>query len=190
MTNIAIFASGNGSNAERIISHLADEPRATVALILADNPQAAVLARAHRLNVPAYLVRRAHLNAPTTLDTLRSHGVSLIVLAGFLGLVPPELIQAYPNRIINIHPALLPKFGGKGMYGLHVHQAVLQAGESTSGITIHYVNARYDEGSIILQAQCPVFPSDTPDSLAARVHQLEYDHYPNVVQRLACDEAF
>ncbi len=154
-------------------------------MVLVDNPAAGVIARAEKFGVPVYVVRRRELDAETTLATLRAHRVSFIVLSGFLGLVPARLIQSYPARIINIHPALLPKFGGKGMYGERVHAAVLAAGEKESGITIHYVNEAYDEGEAILHVKCPVLPEDTPASLALRVHELEYAHFPDTVERIA-----
>lgn len=154
-------------------------------MVLCNKPQAGVLQRAARLQVPAVVFSRQDFYESTTvLDELTNHSVDLIVLAGFLWLVPANLVKAYPHKIINIHPALLPKFGGQGMYGDKVHQAVLAAGEAESGITIHYVDEQYDEGQIILQARCPVLPHDTADSLAARIHALEYAHYPTVIQQL------
>ncbi len=142
--------------------------------------------RARQLQVPACVFTREEFRNPDKLlRRLQDEGTDFIVLAGFLWLVPPCITAAYPNRIVNIHPALLPAYGGKGMYGHHVHEAVLAAGEQQSGITIHYVNDRYDSGDIIFQATCPVLPDDTPDTLAARVHELEYRHFPRVIEETA-----
>ncbi len=185
MKYIALFASGSGTNAERIMARLQGHTNARVSIVLTDNPASGVIARAEKFGVPVYVVRRRNLDAESTLETLRAHRVSFIVLSGFLGLVPTRLIQAFPKRIINIHPALLPSFGGKGMYGERVHKAVIAAGVPESGITIHYVNENYDEGETILQAKCPVLPEDTPASLALRVHELEYAHFPDTVERIA-----
>jgi phosphoribosylglycinamide formyltransferase 1 len=184
LTTIALFASGSGSNAENIVSHFSTRP-AIRFVVLCNKPGAGVLDRAARLQVPSWVFDRSDFyESGRVLDFLRSHQVDFIVLAGFLWLVPASLVQAYPQKIINIHPALLPKFGGKGMYGDRVHRAVLAAGEPESGITIHYVNEHYDEGQVIVQARCPVLPQDTPDTLAARIHALEYAHYPQVVEKM------
>ena len=146
--------------------------------------------RARQLQVPACVFTREEFRNPDKLlRRLQDEGTDFIVLAGFLWLVPPCITAAYPNRIINIHPALLPAYGGKGMYGHHVHEAVLAAGEQQSGITIHYVNDRYDSGDIIFQATCPVLPDDTPDTLAARVHELEYQHFPRVIEETVLKSA-
>lgn len=184
MTTIALFASGSGSNTENIIQYFAGRPDVRF-LVLCNKPEAVVLQRAARLQVPAVVFNRQDFyGSATVLGELVARSVDLIVLAGFLWLVPANLVKAYPHKIINIHPSLLPKFGGQGMYGNKVHQAVLAAGEAESGITIHYVDEQYDEGRIILQARCPVLPHDTADSLAARIHALEYAHYPLVIQQL------
>ncbi len=163
--------------------------RHAVSLVVCDNPAAGVIARAHRAGVPTYLCRRGALAGGELLHTLRAHGAGCIVLAGFLGLIPGELIGGFPGPIVNLHPALLPRFGGKGMFGHHVHRAVIAAGEARSGITIHHVNERYDEGGIIAQFDCPVHPDDTPDSLAERIHALEHRHLGEVVERLLDGQA-
>jgi phosphoribosylglycinamide formyltransferase-1 len=181
---IAILASGSGTNAQRLVEHFQDHPAASVVLIGCDQPGAGVLQRAWDLGVPAFLFSGAQLRDGTLLRELQGQGIDLVVLAGFLRLIPAELVQAYPGRILNIHPALLPRYGGKGMYGHHVHAAVIAAGEQESGITIHFVNERYDEGEHLLQARCPVLPGDTPETLAARVHALEHAHYPTAVEQV------
>ncbi len=181
---IAILASGSGTNAQRLVEHFRDHPAASVVLIGCDQPSAGVLQRAWDLGVPAFLFNGAQLRDGTLLRELQGQAIDLVVLAGFLRLIPASLVQAYPRRILNIHPALLPKYGGKGMYGHHVHTAVIAAGEQESGITIHFVNERYDEGEHLLQARCPVLPGDTPGTLAARVHALEHAHYPVVVEQV------
>lgn len=185
MIRIAILASGNGSNAENLIlqqpSELLQYP-----LIITDNAQAGVLQRAKRLGVATHVFSRADFREGTAvLQLLQDEKIDAIVLAGFLSRIPQNIIEHYPSRIINIHPALLPRFGGKGMYGHFVHEAVLAAGEVVSGITIHYVDAEYDHGSTLCQATCPVYPSvDTPDSLAERIHHLEHLYYPVVVRQM------
>ena len=185
MIRIAILASGNGSNAENLIlqqpSELLQYP-----LIITDNAQAGVLQRAERLGVATHVFNRADFREGTAvLQLLQDEKIDAIVLAGFLSRIPQNIIEHYPSRIINIHPALLPRFGGKGMYGHFVHEAVLAAGEVVSGITIHYVDAEYDHGSTLCQATCPVYPSvDTPDSLAERIHHLEHLYYPVAVRQM------
>ena len=182
MKNIAIFASGSGTNAENIIRYFSNEKKANVALVLSNKPQAKVLERAAAFGVDSVFFDRVQFyETGEVLQTLRSRKADLVVLAGFLWLVPLEIIEAYKGRIINIHPALLPLFGGKGMYGERVHKAVIDAGCAESGITIHYVNGQYDAGDIIFQARCPVLPGDDPGALAARVHALEYRYYPEVI---------
>ena len=186
MKNLAIFASGSGSNAENIIRYFAEKPGFRVKKVYCNVPDAYVLERAKKYNVPTQVFNRAEFRNPDIiLRQLQEEGTDFIILAGFLWLVPPCITNAYPNRIVNIHPALLPAYGGKGMYGHHVHEAVLAAGEKESGITIHYVNEHYDSGDIIFQATCPVLPDDTPDTLAARVHELEYAHFPRVIEETA-----
>ena len=186
MKNLAIFASGSGSNAENIIRYFAEKPGFRVKKVYCNVPDAYVLERAKKYNVPTQVFNRAEFRNPDIiLRQLQEEGTDFIILAGFLWLVPPCITNAYPNRIVNIHPALLPAYGGKGMYGHHVHEAVLAAGEKESGITIHYVNEHYDSGDIIFQATCPVLPDDTPDTLAARVHELEYAHFTRVIEEAA-----
>lgn len=182
LTRIAILASGSGTNAQRLMEHFRLHERADVVLIGCDQPNAGVLQRAWDHNVPSYLFSGPQLKDGTVLRELHGQRIDLIVLAGFMRLIPVEMVRAFPRRIINIHPALLPKFGGKGMYGHHVHEAVMAAKEVESGITIHYVNERYDEGEHIAQFCCPVLPGDRPDTLAERIHGLEHAHYPRVVE--------
>lgn len=182
--NIAIFASGNGTNAENIIRYFQNSESVNVKLVLADRETAFVLERARRLNVPfACLDKAAWADGTVVLSLLEDKGIDFIVLAGFLARVPDCILHAYPNKIINIHPALLPKFGGKGMYGDRVHEAVVMAGESESGITIHYIDEHYDEGSIIFQAKCSVLPGDTPAEVAKKVHALEYEWFPRIIEQ-------
>jgi len=186
MIKIAVFASGNGSNAENIIRYFKDNEEIRVALILSNKANAYVHTRAKNWGVPSYTFSKDDFEkGDPILEKLREYQIDFIVLAGFLLKISDPILKAYPRRIINIHPALLPKYGGKGMYGDHVHKAVLQAGEKESGISIHYVNERYDEGDIIFQARCPVLPSDTPEELAQRVHRLEYGYYPQVIEKIA-----
>jgi phosphoribosylglycinamide formyltransferase-1 len=182
---IAVFASGSGSNAERFFEHFKNSALAEVALVGANNPDAYVLERARRHGVPAWVFSNQQLKeVKPVLEKLQEEKIDFIVLAGFLRLIPPALVSAYPERIVNIHPALLPRWGGKGMYGMRVHEAVLQAGEVETGISIHYVNNQYDEGNIIFQASCPLEPTDTPEDIARKVHRLEHLHYPSVVEDL------
>jgi phosphoribosylglycinamide formyltransferase-1 len=182
---IAIFASGSGTNAERIMSHFRDHKSAEVSIVLSNRSDAGVLARAEKHHVSSRVFDRETFYQSTEIpDLLVRLGIDLIVLAGFLWLIPAGLLQTFQGRIINIHPALLPKYGGKGMYGRHVHEAVLASGDKESGISIHYVNEVYDEGRIIFQARCRVEPGDTPETLAARIHQLEHLHYPLIIEEL------
>ena len=181
---IAILASGSGSNAQRLVEHFQGHEVAEVVLIGCDQPNAGVLQRAWDLGVPSYLFNGAQLKDGTVLRELQGLRVDLIVLAGFLRLVPATMVKAFPGRIANIHPALLPKYGGKGMYGQRVHEAVIAAGERESGITIHLVNEHYDEGEHLLQARCPVLSEDTPETLAQRIHTLEHAHLPRMVEEL------
>ena len=184
MKKIAILASGEGTNAERIIRYFTGHPTVKVVVVITNKAEAGVIRRAENLQVPVeYLPASAFKEGKAT-AMLRHYEADFVVLAGFLLRIPDDMLEAYPDRIVNIHPSLLPKFGGKGMYGSKVHEAVLAAGEAESGITIHYINEHYDEGAIILQAQCPVIAGDTPDALASRVHQLEYEHYPQVIEQL------
>jgi phosphoribosylglycinamide formyltransferase-1 len=185
MKHIVIFASGAGTNAENIIRYFSNEKKAKVSLVLSNKPQAIVLVRAAALGVDSvFFDRRQFYETGEVQLMLRDRKTDLIVLAGFLWLVPQPIIDEYRGRIINIHPALLPLFGGMGMYGERVHRAVLAAGCKESGITIHYVNEEYDSGDIIFQARCPVLPDDNSDALASRVHELEYRHYPEVISKI------
>ncbi len=184
MKRIAVLASGSGTNSQQLIEHFRAHPAAQVVLIGCDQPQAGVLQRAWDQSVPVFLFNGQELRDGTVLRELQGQRIDLLVLAGFMRLIPAEVVRAFPERIVNIHPALLPKFGGKGMYGHHVHEAVIAAKEAESGITIHLVNERYDEGRILFQARCPVLPDDTPESLAQRVHALEHAHYPQVAEAL------
>lgn len=183
MKSIAVFASGSGSNAENLINHFHNSQCARVSVVLTNNPNAFVIERANRLNVPSVTFSRTNFyQEEVVLDILNKYKVDFIVLAGFLWLIPKYLIDAYPNKIVNIHPALLPSYGGKGMFGENVHKAVVANGEKESGITIHYVNEHYDSGSIIFQAKCPLTLSETPESLAEKIHKLEYEHFPVIVE--------
>jgi phosphoribosylglycinamide formyltransferase-1 len=182
---IAIFASGSGTNAEKIMSYFQHHELGEVSLVLSNKPDAYVLERARKYNVPTHVFDRERFyNSTEVLDLMTSTGISLVVLAGFLWLVPTDLIRAFPDRMINIHPALLPKYGGKGMYGRYVHEAVLKNKEKESGISIHFVNEVYDDGKIIRQEKCEVKPDDTPETLAQRIHLLEYRYYPLVIEEL------
>jgi phosphoribosylglycinamide formyltransferase-1 len=185
MKRIVIFASGSGTNAQRIAEHFKDNPFISIDRIYCNKKEAYVLQRAKKLGIPTLLFNRDDLKKPEgVLRQLQVDNPDLIVLAGFLWLIPDFIIKQYSNKIINIHPALLPKYGGKGMYGNFVHQAVIDNDERESGITIHYVNEFYDEGMVIYQSKCPVLNSDSPDSLAAKIHQLEHKHYPETIAKL------
>jgi len=182
---IALFASGSGSNAENIIRYFSTSNKLIFPLILSNKAEAFIHERAKLLQIPSFTFSREEFaQSDVVVDFLKQHNIDAIVLAGFLLKIPQNIINAFPNKIINIHPALLPKYGGKGMYGHHVHQAVADAGEKESGITIHYVNSNYDEGSIIFQTKCPVLPTDTADAIAQKVHELEYNYYPKIIQEL------
>lgn len=185
MKNLVIFASGAGTNADNIIAHFAGHPLARVRLVVSNRPKAGVLEVARRAGVPSLILsRESFYDSEELLNILREMPADLIILAGFLWKVPEQLVKAFPGRIINIHPALLPLYGGKGMYGQAVHEAVLAAGDRQSGITIHYVNEKYDEGEVILQKTCTVTAADTAESLAQKVHQLEYRWYPEAIEKL------
>ncbi|MDR0364274.1 MAG: phosphoribosylglycinamide formyltransferase [Bacteroidales bacterium] len=182
---IAIFASGNGSNAQRIAEYFADNANVEIALILSNKKDAFVLERAKTLQIPAfYFPKSQFLSGKDIIALLESYQIDLIVLAGFLLLIPKSIIDAFPNQIVNIHPALLPKYGGKGMFGNHVHEAVITSNEKESGITIHFVNEKYDDGTYIFQATCDISPTDTPDSLAQKIHALEHEHLPKIIEKL------
>jgi len=183
LLRIALFASGSGSNAENIVHYFSHNPGFSFPLIISNKPDAFIHSRAKQLNIPSFTFSREDFNdGEKILSLLKLYNIDCIVLAGFLLKIPQSLILAFPQKIINIHPALLPKHGGKGMYGMKVHQAVSEAGDTESGITIHYVNSNYDEGSIIFQTTCPVFPSDTPETIAEKVHALEYEYFPKVIE--------
>lgn len=185
MKKLAIFASGSGSNAENIILFFAKNPKISVKSVFCNVPDAYVLERAKKHHIPAFVFNREEIRNPeNVLKQLKEQGIDFIILAGFLWLIPSCITAAFPNRIINIHPALLPAYGGKGMYGAKVHEAVIAAGEKESGITIHYVNDRYDEGAIIFQARCAITPDDTADTLAAKVHALEYEYFPTTINNV------
>ena len=185
MKKIAIFASGSGSNAENIIQYFLSKPEISVDSVFCNVAEAYVLKRAEKYNVPTFLFNREDLkNQEKVLQILQERQIDFIVLAGFLWLMPSFIVSAFPNRIINIHPALLPHHGGKGMYGMKVHEAVIAAGEKESGITIHYINNQYDKGDPIFQARCPVEAGETPESLAKKVHALEYAHFPRVIEEI------
>ncbi|MEQ8705987.1 MAG: phosphoribosylglycinamide formyltransferase [Phaeodactylibacter sp.] len=184
MERIAIFASGTGSNAKKIIEYFKAHPNIEVRLVVANKPDAPVLAMAKQQGVKTLLLDRpGFYQSEGALEALAEAQITFIVLAGFLWLVPPYLVNAYPNRIVNIHPALLPKFGGKGMYGMHVHRAVKETGETNTGITIHLVNEAYDEGDTLFQVRCPVTAADTPEQIAAKVRQLEHVHFAPVIEK-------
>jgi phosphoribosylglycinamide formyltransferase-1 len=183
--HLVIFASGAGSNAQRIISYFKGSPLAKVVLIVCNKQGAGVISIAEKENIPVLLVEKERFfKGDAYVPELNDVRADLIILAGFLWKIPNVLIDTYPKRIINIHPALLPKYGGKGMYGQYVHEAIINAGEMESGITIHYVDEHYDNGDIIFQTACPVLDSDSSASLAARIHQLEHLHYPVVIEEL------
>ena len=184
MKRIAVFASGSGTNAENLINYFRQVDSADISLIVSDNPHARVLERAARYSVPTAIFSREELRSGKALEKLEKNKIDFIVLAGFLSLIPPEITRRFEGRIVNIHPALLPAYGGKGMYGMNVHKAVIEAGEQESGITIHYVNEHYDQGDIIFQARTEVLEDDSPQELAERVHALEYKYYPQVVDDL------
>ena len=185
MKRIVIFASGSGTNAENIIKFFHNRENASVIQVLTNNPHAKVLDRCKNLNISALSFNRtAFLKSHDVLNVLKAAKPDLIVLAGFLWKMPEIILNAFPNKVINIHPALLPKFGGKGMYGMHVHEAVVNNKESETGITIHYVNENYDEGATIFQAKCDVLPSDSAEDVAKKIHLLEMEHFPKVIEEL------
>ncbi len=179
---VAILASGSGTNAENIVNYFKDNNNVEIAMIASNKPGAYVLERAKKLGVPYYHFTNEELKEGMVANQLILKRIDFIVLAGFLQKIPSGLIQVFPNRIINIHPALLPNYGGKGMYGDKVHQAVIEKGDKESGISIHYVNENYDEGAIIFQAKCEINENDTSESLAKKIHELEYRHFPKVIE--------
>lgn len=187
MSNIAIFASGNGTNAENLINYFKNHQSININLIVSNKKEAFVVQRAINNNINYKIISKSDFNNKNyVLDILDDNNIDFIVLAGFLLLIPEFLIQKYPKKIINIHPALLPKYGGKGMYGMHVHESVIKNNDQISGITIHYVNEKYDEGQIVFQAECRINDSDTPESLANKIHELEYRHFPKIIEKIIC----
>ncbi len=185
MTNVAIFVSGSGTNCEAIIKHFADSKEVKISLVLSNRADAYALVRAQNLGIPTVVLPKKDFNDESkVMPLLKEFGISFIVLAGFLLVVPDFLIDAYPRRMINLHPALLPKFGGIGMYGHHVHEAVKAAGETETGMTVHYVSNKVDGGEIIAQFSTPLSPDDTPDDIAEKEHVLEMQHFPQVVEEV------
>ncbi len=184
MKKIAIFASGSGSNAENIIDYFNGNKDVTFPVIISNKADAFVHERAKKFNIPSYTFKKSEFENGEVLTLLKRENIDFIVLAGFLLKISENILEAYPHHIINIHPALLPKFGGKGMYGMHVHEAVVAEGEKESGITIHFVNQNYDEGQIIFQAKCEVAPTDTPEDVAEKIHVLEYEHFPKIIEKV------
>lgn len=183
--NIAIFASGTGSNAKKIIEFFEHNPQINVSLVVSNKKDAPVLEMAESFGVETLVIDRTFFyEKKDILKIFNKYLVDFVVLAGFLWLVPKYMVEAFPRRMVNIHPALLPKFGGKGMYGGRVHRAVKEAGETESGITIHYVNEEYDDGDIVFQAKCEVTPEDTPETIQKKVQILEHRHYPDIIDRL------
>jgi phosphoribosylglycinamide formyltransferase 1 len=186
MKSIAIFASGTGTNAEKIIEHFSGHSLIKVQLVVSNKPEAGVVQVARRFNLPVLIIEKENFfRGDHYIPALKEHGIDFIVLAGFLWKVPAPLIAAYRGKLLNIHPALLPSYGGKGMYGAIVHQAVIDAGEKESGITIHYVDEHYDHGDVIFQERCMVSENETAASLAEKVHRLEHTHYPRVIEQVA-----
>ena len=184
MIKIVIFASGSGTNAENIIRYFQATKSASVEAVFTNKADAQVIQRAEKYQVPSQVFTKNDLETGKVLQEINAIQPDLIVLAGFLLKFPESIVAEYPNKIINIHPALLPKYGGKGMYGMHVHRAVVDNKESKTGITIHYVNENYDEGNIIFQKEVTVLISDTPEVVAAKIHELEQDHFPVVIEKL------
>lgn len=185
MKKIALFASGSGSNVENIANYFSTNDSVSIDIVLVNKPDAYVLERAKKLDIESKIFNRSDFyNNDSISELLNSRDIDLVVLAGFLWLIPEHLVTAFPNKIINIHPALLPNYGGKGMYGNKVHEAVVNNKEAESGITIHYVNEKYDDGAIIFQAKVSLTEEDTPETLAKKIHQLEYEHFPKVIDKL------
>lgn len=183
--NLAIFASGTGTNAARIIEHFRGSSKVKVCLIVCNKPGAGVLGLAEREGIPSLLIEKeVFFRGGAYVDELRAKKIGFIVLAGFLWKIPEALVKAFPGKIVNIHPALLPKYGGKGMYGRFVHEAVIAAKDKESGITIHYVDEHYDHGQPIFQAKVIIDPGDTPETLAQKIHLLEYEHFPRVIEEV------
>ncbi len=189
MKRIVIFASGSGTNAENLIKFFHNRDNVSVIQVLTNNPHAKVLDRCKKLKVSMLSFNRiAFTKTDDVLNVLKASKPDLIVLAGFLWKFPENILNEFPNKVINVHPALLPKYGGKGMYGIHVHEAVVKNNETETGITIHYVNEHYDEGAIIFQAKCEVLANDEAEDVAKKIHELEMEHFPNVVEKLLFSE--
>lgn len=189
--NIAIFASGTGTNAVNICQYFLNNPSVEVITLVCNKPKAKVIENIKPFELVVHLIDQTDFKNPKKLiERIKEQQIDLLVLAGFLWLIPKALIEAFPNKIINLHPALLPKYGGKGMYGVKVHQAVIEHKESESGITIHYVNEHYDEGGIIFQAKTVVDKNETVESLSEKIHQLEYEHFPKVIEQLLINKQF
>ena len=187
MKTLAIFASGGGTNAQKILEYLKASESLRVGLVVSNNPEAGVLKIAENFSVPVEVIQRSDFyKTENMLTVLKHHEIDWVILAGFLWLIPPYLLQAFPEKIINIHPALLPKYGGKGMYGHHVHEAVKAANETETGITIHFANEHYDEGDIIFQARCTILPEDSSTDIARKVLMLEHRHFPKVIEQVIC----
>lgn len=184
MKRLSIFVSGNGTNLQRIAEYFKDNADVEIVNVVCNNPKAYAIERAKNLGIPLRMITKQEFNSPEFTEEMKSLDLDLIVLAGFLWKIPSSLIQAYPKKIVNIHPALLPKYGGKGFFGEHVHEAVVAAREQFSGITIHYVNEVYDSGEIILQARVALEEKETPDSLAAKIHKLEQAYFPVTIDYL------
>ncbi len=182
MKNLAIFASGSGSNTEVIVRHFAESELARIVLVITDRKDAGVIERMKKFDIRIRIIDKEALMGEELLSVLQTARVDLIVLAGFLRKIPGHIIDAYPNRIINIHPSLLPDYGGKGMYGMNVHKAIIENEEEESGITVHYVNEEFDEGEIIFQETVEIDPDDTAEDLAYKIQQLEHKHYPEVIE--------
>lgn len=185
MARIVVFGSGKGSNARRLIEYFKEQPAHQIVALVSDRPRRGFLDISYDYRINLEIIKGPELADKKWIAHIKlMYRPDLIVLAGFLQKIPPELIEAFPGKVVNLHPALLPKFGGKGMYGSHVHEAVIAAGETQSGITIHHVNEQYDEGTVIFQATCPVSPGDTPGTLAQKIHALEHHHLPEVILQL------
>ncbi|NOU47796.1 MAG: phosphoribosylglycinamide formyltransferase [Bacteroidales bacterium] len=185
MKKLAIFASGSGTNTQRITEYFSENPLVEISLVVCNKPGAGVIQRADNLHIPLIMIDRTGFYQSDSLSKLLvEKEIDLIILAGFLWLIPNHLLQRFPNRIINIHPALLPKYGGKGMFGALVHQAVIESGDTKSGITIHHVNEKYDDGAIIFQKDLTIEPDETADSLAVKIHELEYRFFPEVIESI------
>ena len=189
MKKLSIFVSGNGTNLQRIAEYFADNKDIEIVNVVCNNPKAYSIERAKKLGIPLRMITKQDFNSEAFVKEMQSLGIDLIVLAGFLWKLPENLVKAFPKKIVNIHPALLPKYGGKGFYGEHVHEAVVAAKEAQSGITVHYVNELYDSGEIILQARVSLDENETPDSLAAKIHQLEQAYFPVAIEQVLFSNA-